>query len=315
MKIFVTGASGFIGQKVVARLIEEGHTVFDPGKVDLRDHAEMRNAILASDAEVIIHLAARTEVEKSFYEQLTFSDINYTGTVNLIEAARELKNLKLFLFASTMETYGWQPVSDIAKEREMSAEEVQNYAFNEQTMQNPNAPYAVAKVGCELYLKYAGRAYGLPWCIFRQTNTYGREENDFFVVEQFITQMLHHPDKVQFGYKEPYRNFIHIDDLVELYVTVLGNIDKAQGEVFCTGPNNAIQIGRLAEYIAKKVGFKGKIEWGKKRPRPGEIYYLNSTNDKAKQLLGWEPKIALDHGLDMTIDVWRPRIYGQRRES
>lgn len=295
---------------LVERLTEEGHNIFDPGKVDLRDHDDMKNALLAADPDVIIHLAARTEVEKSFYEQVAFSDINYTGTVNLIEAARELKNLKLFLFSSTMETYGWQPISDIAKQRELTQQEIDDNVFNEETPQHPNAPYAVAKVGCERYLEYAGRAYDLPYCIFRQTNAYGRTDNDFFVVEQFITQMLRNPDKVQFGYKMPYRNFIHISDLLELYVAALNNIESAQKQTFCTGPSNAIQIGRLAEYIAKKLVYKGKIEWDKKPHRPGEIYYLNSSHMKARSKLGWEPKIDLDHGLDMTIDVWRKKEYG-----
>lgn len=308
MNIFCTGASGFIGQKIVSRLVEEGHNVFDPGTIDLRSHDDMRHALLAADPDIIIHLAARTEVEKSFYEQVTFSDINYTGTVNLIEAARELKKLKLFVFSSTMETYGWQPVSDIAKERELTPDEIHDYAFNEETKQHPNAPYAVAKVGCELYLEYAGRAYGLPYTIFRQTNAYGRHDNEFFVVEQFITQMLRSPDLVQFGYERPYRNFIHIDDLIDLYVAVLNNIPKAQGQVFCTGPDNAIQIGELARFIAQKTGFQGKIEWGKKRERPGEIYYLNSSHHKAKSLLGWEPKITLDQGIDMTVRLWQEKL-------
>lgn len=304
MKVFVTGASGFIGGLLTQRLIKEGHQVFDPGETDLRDHENMRQALLTADPDVILHLAARTEVESSFYEQVEFSEINYVGTVNLIEAARELKNLKLFVFASTMETYGWQPASDIIRDGELyKYNELK--PFDEETRQHPNAPYAVAKVGCELYLQYAGRAYDLPYTIFRQTNTYGRHDNDFFVVEQFITQMLKNPDKVKFGYELPYRNFIYIQDLIDLYVTVLNNTDKAKGQVFCTGPANAVQIGKLAEMIAKKLDWKGKIEWGKKRHRPGEIYYLNSTHKKAKELLGWEPKVDLSDGLDKTIHIWR----------
>lgn len=311
MNVFVTGVSGFLGGYLVKRLTEDGHNIFDPGKIDLRSHQEMRDALLAANPDVIIHLAARTEVEKSFYEQVTFSDINYTGTVNLIEAARELKKLKLFIFSSTMETYGWQPVSDIAKERPLTDPEVQKAVFDELTPQHPNAPYAVAKVGCERYLEYAGRAYGLPYTIFRQTNAYGRHDNDFFVVEQFITQMLRNPKRVAFGYDKPYRNFIYIDDLIDLYAVVLKNISKAQGQTFCTGPANAIQIGELAKVIASKLQWQGEIEWGKKRARPGEIYYLNSTNQKAERMLGWSPRISLDHGLDLTIELWKSKMYGK----
>ena len=118
----------------------------------------------------VVHLAARTEVEKSFGEPVSFSAINYVGTVNLVECCRRLPDLKLFVFASTMETYGWQPISDLVKRQGTLAEAP---VFDETTPQNPNAPYAVAKVGCEKYLEYAGRAYGIPWVALRQTNCYG----------------------------------------------------------------------------------------------------------------------------------------------
>ena len=76
----------------------------------------MTKSIVAAAPNVVVHLAARTEVEASFYEQITFSEINYVGSVNLIEACKDLPDFKLFLFMSTMETYGWQPVSDLVRD-------------------------------------------------------------------------------------------------------------------------------------------------------------------------------------------------------
>ena len=113
MKIFITGWQGFIGSHLRERLKEHELILL---KNDLRDHKEVAHEILDADPEIIVHLAARTEVEQSFYEQITFSEVNYTGTVNLIETAKRLKNLKNFVFASTMEVYGWQPFSDLIKE-------------------------------------------------------------------------------------------------------------------------------------------------------------------------------------------------------
>ena len=120
-----------------------------------------------------------------------------------------------------------------------------------------------------------------------------------------ISQMLKHPDVVKFGYREPYRNFLYIDDLLDLYIKLIKNVDLCKGEVFCTGPDNAIQIGRLAEIIASKIGYKGDIVWGTKPVRAGEIYYLNSTGAKAKRVLDWEPRFNLSEGLDLTIKNWR----------
>jgi len=289
--ILMTGSTGFIGKYLTERFVKEGFEVIGL-KNDLRDFEKIGEELKEVNPNFIIHLAARTEVEKSFYDPVEFQTINYDGTVNMIEKAKDLPNLELFVFASTMETYGampkdkWQP-------------------FDENTPQYPNAPYAVAKIGCEYYLKYAQRAYNFPFCALRQTNTYGRWDNDFFVVEQIITQMLKNSDEISLGYREPYRNFLYIEDLVDLYVKVLKNVDLAKGEFFCTGPANAIQIEELANIIAKKLDWHGKINWGTKPKRVGEIYYLNSTPEKAQRILNWYPKTTLDEGLDKTIEIWK----------
>ena len=110
MKILLTGSSGFIGQALTPRL-EKDYEVFHLAS-DLTDHAAIKAELNRVDPNIIVHLAARTEVEKSFYEQISFSEVNYIGTLNLIESAKTLKHLKNFVFASTMEVYGWQPISD-----------------------------------------------------------------------------------------------------------------------------------------------------------------------------------------------------------
>ena len=299
MRIFITGADGFIGQHLVERLKNEHDLEFL--QYDLRHHDKVGFQIRQFDPEIIVHLAARTEVEQSFYEQITFSDINYTGTVNLIEIAATLPNLKNFVFASTMEVYGWQPISDLIRD----GKEKGIIAFNETTPPNPNAPYAVAKYGCEKYLEYAHRSYGLPFTAIRQTNAYGRKDNNFFVTEQIIYQMLTNPNEINLGYGEPYRNFIYIDDLLDAWQAVIENPEKCKGEIFCIGPNNAIKIKDYVTLIANKLGWKGHVNWNTKPKRPGEIYLLNSSNDKIFTRLGWAPKVSLNDGLDRTIAVWK----------
>ena len=299
-KVLVTGLSGFIGGYLQKRL-QNKYEIHDLG-CDLLNFKDIQDRLIDVQPNYIIHLAARTEVEKSFYEQTSFSEVNYVGTVNLIEATRQVvPHLELFVFSSTMETYGWQPESDLIRDNK----EFTLPVFDENTRQHPNAPYAVAKVGCEYYLDYAQRAYNFPYCAFRQTNTYGRTDNNFFV--QIITQMLDNETEINLGYGKPYRNFLWIDDLIDLYETVLEKSNQAMGNTFCTGPNNALSIEKLVEKIADKLGWNGKVNWDTKPKRQGEIYVLNSTSDKATQLLGWRPKVDLNTGLDRTIEIWKEK--------
>lgn len=304
MKILLTGASGFIGQHILPKLQQNNHDVHCLEN-DLCDYKKVEKEVIDTDPEVIVHLAARTEVEKSFYESVGFGEVNYLGTVNLINSAVKLKNLRNFMFASTMEVYGWQLISDEIKNGNVPSIIP---AFDENTEPNPNAPYAVAKHACEQYLKYAKRSLGLPFCAPRQTNTYGRTDNDFFVVEQIIRQMLT-GSEVSLGYESPYRNFLFINDLTDLWIHLVENCEKInQGEIFTIGPDNPIRIGDLAKKIAGIIGWDGTIHWDSKPNRPGEIYLLNSNHDLITSKTGWEPTTDLDTGLHKTIEIWKEKI-------
>jgi UDP-glucose 4-epimerase len=299
MKIFVTGSNGFIGSHLVPMLKQQNHVHCMVS--DLTKHNEVETEIVKFNPDIVVHLAARTEVEKSFYEQVSFSDVNYVGSVNLIEAAKKCSNLKNFVFASTMEVYGWQPISDLIREGLPFVP----VAFDEHTPPNPNAPYAVAKYGVEKYLEYMHRSQGFPFTAIRQTNAYGRQDNDFFVTEQIITQMLRNSESVNFGYSEPYRNFIFVTDLLDAWQAVINNYNRCNGKIFTIGPDQPIKIRDYANMIAHKIGWQGVINWNTKPKRPGEIYWLNSNHNLITDTIGWVPKIELDEGLDRTIDIWR----------
>ena len=302
MKILITGSSGFIGQHLLPRIREIGE-VYEL-KCDLTDHRAIQDEVKSVSPDIIVHLAARTEVQKSFYEQVSFSEVNYVGTVNLIEACRQIDPMPYFVFASTMEVYGWQPISD---EVEHTGTYKDSVAFDENTVPHPNAPYAVAKFGCEKYLEYAERAYGLRWTAMRQTNCYGRKDNDFFVTEQIISQMLK-GDVCNLGYAEPYRNFIYIDDLLDAWMTLITNADKCSGEIFTIGPDEPRKIKDCANYIAEQLDWKGTINWNTKDPRHGEIWWLNSNHKKLTELTGWQPKVSYEDGIARTISHWKEKL-------
>ena len=321
-KVLITGPDGFIGQYLCERLLFEGYDVYglyrnaalaDKNNLnnnhkyiaDLRDQESIEMVIKEIKPEFVIHLAAKTEVAFSFDNYVEVSEVNYIGTVILAEANRRFNpNLKLFLMASTMETFGQHDPHE--------------GAFDEDTEQRPMAPYAVAKLACEKYLKYMKYAYKFPFCALRQTNTYGRTDNDFFIMERIITQMLW-DDEVNLGEPTPVRNFLFIDDLIDLYVTILAKYEIAKGNFFTIGPDNGLSIGELAEKISVALGWTGKINWNHRKDGlphlPGEIYYLNSKGDRVKKLLGWEPKVSLDEGIKKTIDIWSKQIMVHHNEA
>jgi nucleoside-diphosphate-sugar epimerase len=308
MKIFLTGSSGFIGSHLQRRL--QPHYHIHCMQSDLLDFAAVEQEVLAADPDVIVHLAARTEVEKSFYEQVSFSQVNYVGSVNLIEAASKLPRLRNFVFASTMEVYGWQPISD---EIRLHGRTDTPVAFDETTKPNPNAPYAVAKLAVEHYLEYMHRARDFPWTALRQTNGYGRLDNDFFVTEQAITQMLRDPEHCYMGYQRPYRNFIYIEDMLDAWTAVITNPDRCcQGQVFTMGPDDPVSINDHVAMIADKIGWRGQVIWDSKPKRHGEIYWLNSNHRLITQSLGWSPSTTRSRGLDLTIEHWQGKIDAAR---
>lgn len=309
-RVLITGVSGFIGQHLAERLQNDGYEVhglfestgstkkvaLDPAATwiaSLEDYDLVEHVVKRVQPDFVIHLAAKTEVALSFDNYAEVSSVNYVGTVNLAEANRKLNpNLEAFLMASTMETYGLHYIYT---------------PFTEETPQRPLAPYAIAKKACEDYLWYMGQVYNFPHVILRQTNAYGRRDNDFFVVERIISQMVA-GDVCNLGAPEPIRNFLFIDDLVELYATILADPGRALGRTFVTGPNNGITINALAKAIQHKLKWTGELNWNTLPPRVGEIPYLNSNPRKAQRVLGWQPKVQLSEGLDRTIAIWQDKV-------
>jgi UDP-glucose 4-epimerase len=315
MKVLVTGISGFLGGYLAERLLKEGHEVagfarqtnrlnhpkFQQllGKVQmyygsLTDAHSVAWMIRDFQPEIVYHLGAVSPVAYSFDHPQEVSETNYLGTINMAESAlRECHSLKRFVVASSMETYGANPKRE---------------AFTEEDRQMPAAPYAVAKVAAEKYVcDYLNYAHKFPGVGLRQTNAYGRAENSYFVIEAIITQMLK-GNVCNLGNPDPVRNFIFVDDLLDLYVALIGAPSSVNGQAFNTGPDNGISIRDVAEKIKQHLGWSGTINWHTRPVRPGEINYLNSSNEKATRMLGWSPKVSLDEGLDRTIEIWKKNL-------
>src|SRR3990167_2424382 len=285
-KVFLTGLSGFIASALAEKLVAAGYHVSGlvrqssrpspdlenlRGKVDiyngdLSDYSALRRILETANPAYILHFGAITPVSYSFDFPIEVNRNNYIGSLNLAEAARNaLPNLRGFLFSSSMEVFGEQP-TDLQ-------------VFDEETPPHPLAPYAVSKRAFEIYLDLLWRVYKFPCFSVRQTNCYGRKTSSYFVIEAIITQMLR-GKVINLGRKEPVRNFLHIDDLCDFYLTALKHIedgvdpsgDGIFGEVFCTGPNNGLTIEDLVNKIAGLMKWKGTINWNTREIRAGEVF-------------------------------------------
>ena len=224
MRILVTGATGFVGSRLLERLAEiGGHDLYslqryvtgryvlgaDRGvKVvfcDLRDQFAVKCAVREVQPEVVFHLASISPVSYSYDHPNEVMDANLCGTINLAESClREVPHFKHFLFASTSETFGNGPVPK-----------------REDTPQAPNSPYSVSKHAAEKYVLYMWDAYKFPVTVLRPFNTYGRRDNTHFLVERMLVQMLR-GDIVKLGDPTPERDLLYIDDHVDAYLTCFG---------------------------------------------------------------------------------------------
>lgn len=313
-KILITGVNGFIGSALAVALskkyniagivrqssrrgeaierLKKANVILYEG--DLRDYCGIEWIVRDFRPDYVLHLGAITPVSYSFQKPQEVGEVNYIGSINLLEAIkRNIPSIKKIIVSSTMEVYGVQ------KEK----------AFTEDLTPHPRAPYAVAKLAMEKFIEYLVDSYKMPIITLRQTNCIGRLDNDYFVAETIITQMLKNDKEIELGDPRPVRNFIHIEDLVKLYEKLLAyKKDDLFGEIFNTGPANGLKIEKLAEKIAKKLKWNGKINWYARELRPGEIFYLNSTNKKVSSKIGWKPEITLDKALDKCIKFWQDKI-------
>jgi len=310
-RVFITGTTGFVGSELVRKLSDD-YKVFalvrttsnkhamDPIRDcldnievkygNLTDYSAIRKVIKDIEPHYIIHAGAATAVRHSFDNPMEFQSVNHLGTVNLVHSALDVPDFKKFIFASTMEVYGWQ------EQRSPFTEDIKLY---------PESPYALAKLAAEEYIKMAGKAYGLPYIVSRACNTFGRRYNTGFIVEYIITTMLKN-ETVYIGTPESVRDLMYIDDHVNAYITSLKS--SAKNDVFNFGTGNMIPMKDLADKIRKLVGFGGDIIHNfppdyPSRPVTSPFLSLNST--KAKSVLGWEPKISLEEGLKKTIEYWK----------
>ena len=312
-RVLVTGADGFIGSHLVESLVREGYEVrafvmynsFNswgwldhlPAEVkksieifsgDIRDPRGVNEAMRGCD--VVLHLAALIAIPYSYHSPDTYIDTNVKGTLNVLQAAREL-DVKRVIHTSTSEVYGTARFVPITEEHPLQGQ----------------SPYSASKIGADQLAYSFYSSFDLPVVIARPFNTYGPRQSARAVIPTVITQIASGAKQLKLGAITPTRDFSYVQDTVDAFIATLRS-DKGLGEVVNFGSNFEISIADVVALIAERMSSNIEITSDIERLRPvnSEVERLWADNSKVGDLFGWSPKYAgrdgLARGLQETIN-------------
>ncbi|MEW6716784.1 MAG: GDP-mannose 4,6-dehydratase [Chloroflexota bacterium] len=307
-KVLVTGAGGFIASHLVERLVTEGAYVRafvrynsrgDPGLLkllpsdvfealeivagDLRDLPAIQEAV--KGVSLIFHLGALIAIPYSYVHPAEVVETNVMGTLNVLLASRYVE-VERIIHTSTSEVYGTAMEVPICEDHPLQGQ----------------SPYSASKIGADKLAESFYCAYNLPIVTLRPFNTYGPRQSTRAVIPTIITQALT-GNTIKLGNLEAIRDFTYISDTISGFLKV-ATTSEIEGETFNLGTGYEVSIGELTEKILSLIGKSAKImvDSARLRPEKSEVERLLSDNRKAREILGWQPQITLDDGLQHTIN-------------
>ena len=295
-KILVTGADGFIGSHLTEALIRQGYNVrafvlynsfnswgwldhcredvkdkFEVFAGDIRDPHGVKEAMKGCDT--VLHLAALIAIPYSYHSPDTYVDTNIKGTLNVLQAAREL-DVRRVIHTSTSEVYGTARFVPITEEHPLLGQ----------------SPYSATKIAADQLAYSFYSSFDLPVVIARPFNTYGPRQSARAVIPTIITQIANGQRQIKLGAVSPTRDFSYVQDTVAGFIAAL-NSEQGLGEVVNFGSNFEISIGDTARLIAETMNVEIEIitDEARLRPENSEVERLWADNTKAEQLFGWQP--------------------------
>ena len=301
-KVLVTGSDGFIGSHLTESLVRQGHDVrafvlynsfnswgwldscsedvkgqFDVFAGDIRDPNGVRTAMKGCDR--VLHLAALIAIPYSYHSPDTYVDTNIKGTLNVLQAARDLE-VQQIIHTSTSEVYGTAKFVPISEEHPLQGQ----------------SPYSASKIAADQLAYSYFTSFDLPVKIIRPFNTYGPRQSARAVIPTIITQILEGMDVIKLGALSPTRDFNYVKDTVAGFKAAMDS-SEGFGEVVNLGSNFEVSIGDTVQAIADVLGRDVEIisDEARLRPEKSEVDRLWADNGKAQKLFGWQPEYG---GLD-----------------
>lgn len=305
MNVLVTGGAGFIGSHLVDALVEKGYGVIvvdnlSSGKVSnlnsyalfyeqsVEDEEMMERIFSLHKPEYVFHLAAQASVAVSVREPSRDAKVNILGSLVLLEKSVK-HGVKKFIFSSTGGAiYG---------------EEVKVFPTPETEIPKPVSPYGIAKLCVEKYLEFFAREYGLKYTSLRYSNVYGPRQDPYGeagVVAIFVERMLKDEPVLIYGDGEYVRDYVYVKDVVEANLLAM---ERGDNEVFNIGTGRGTTVNELFRMLKELTGYRRDPVYAP--PRKGDVRKSVLDCRKAKEILGWEPKVSLEEGLAMTVEYFR----------
>ncbi|WP_346920324.1 NAD-dependent 4,6-dehydratase LegB [Clostridium sp. UBA7339] len=311
-KVLITGADGFIGSHLTETLLEEGYDVkaftyynsfnswgwldtLSKDKLkeievftgDIRDPNGVREAMKGVDE--VFHLAALIAIPFSYHSPDSYVDTNIKGTLNVLQAARDLETERI-LVTSTSEVYGTAQYVPI--------DELHPY--------QGQSPYSATKIGADRLAESFYRSFNMPISIVRPFNTYGPRQSARAVIPTIITQLLSGETEIKLGSLTPTRDFNFVKDTARGFIEIAKS-DRTIGEEINIATQDEISIGRLAEEMIRQINLNAKIVCDDQRLRPdkSEVNRLLGSNEKIKKLTNWLPSYTFEEGIRETIEWFR----------
>lgn len=308
-KVLVTGADGFIGSHLVETLLDEGYEVrafvlynsfntwgwldtFPKEKLDeieiftgdVRDPNAVRKAMQGMDA--VFHLAALIAIPYSYYAPDAYVDTNIKGTLNILQAARDLDTERV-LVTSTSEVYGTAQYVPIDEKHPFQGQ----------------SPYSATKIGADRLAESFYRSFGLPVTIVRPFNTFGPRQSARAVIPTIITQLLSGSKEIRLGSLTPTRDFNYVKDTARGFLEIYRS-QRTIGEEINIATQKEISIGQLAEELIRQIDPEARIICDEQRLRPekSEVERLLGCNRKIRELTEWEPRYPFEQGIAETIE-------------
>lgn len=308
-KVLITGADGFIGSHLTEELVRGGHNVkafvfynsFNswgwldtlPAEIlseieiftgDIRDPNGVKEAMKGVDE--VYHLAALIAIPFSYHSPDSYVDTNIKGTLNILQASRNL-NTRRVLVTSTSEVYGT----------------AQYVPIDESHPYQGQSPYSATKIGADRIAESFYKSFNIPLTIVRPFNTYGPRQSARAVIPTIITQLLAGKKEIKLGSLTPTRDFNYVKDTVRGFIEI-AKANNTIGEEINIATQEEISIGELASELIRQINPSANItnEEERKRPKKSEVNRLLGSNEKIQKLTGWKPKYTLEMGLKETIE-------------